>query len=127
MVIVEDELKEKLLQAKTLNEVKELLKYHPELDAERIFDEVEHHRGLTFEKLDLDELDAVSGGADRDWMEDGCARTCTNSGDKLCWANDWCMVWDVTYTRFYATCPDGSSHDFDWTGICKKCGYGSVH
>ena len=79
------------------------------------------HRSNNAEKLDLDELDVVSGGADRDWVCDGCAATCeTNS---WCWSSDRCVIWDVTYDNFWATCPDGHAHKFDEHRQCIKCGY----
>ena len=49
-----------------LNEAKELLKDRPGIDAERAWHEAENHRSAKNEKLDIEELDAVSGGADRD-------------------------------------------------------------
>lgn len=45
--------------------------------------------------LSLDELEAVSGGADRDWPKDGCAATVEY--DSWCGSNDYCNRWDVTY------------------------------
>ena len=41
---------------------KDILKDHPELDAERVWNEISEHRSDKSEKLDLGELAAVSGG-----------------------------------------------------------------
>ena len=29
-----------------------------------------------------------------------------------CWSADWCSVFDVTYSEYYWTCPDGHEHVF---------------
>ena len=92
-------------------------------ELEHILQEVERHGSSESTRLDLDELDAVSGGADRDWQKDGCTATC--EGGSWCWSNDRCAVWDVTYDNFWSTCPDGSEHE--WCAgagyVCVKCGY----
>ena len=114
--------REQLLQARSLEDVQNILEGEPSNVAERISKEFELHR-FGSKKLDIDELDAVSGGADRDWTKDGCAATC--EGGSWCGSNDWCEIWDVTYTNFWATCPDGSQHEWDRNGgyVCVKCGY----
>ena len=114
------ELREKLKDADNLEEVKDILKDRAGLDAERVWEEVEKHRSAKAEKLDLDELDAISGGADRDWSKDGCAATCEWSS--WCGSNDNCIVFDVTYDNFWRTCPDGHEHVFQ-DDICTRCGY----
>jgi len=121
--MLNNELKARLNNAKSLEEVKEILKDHPKLKAEEIWKELEKHESSKSEKLDLDELDAVSGGADRDWTKDGCAATCESGS--WCGSNDWCNIWDVTYDNFWATCPDGSQHEWDRNAgyVCVKCGY----
>ena len=91
--MLNDLLKEKLIKSDSLEEVKECLSDRPDLDAERIWQEIEKHRSWKNEKLDLDEHDAVSGGADRDWVKDGCAATCEASS--WCWSNDLCAIWDA--------------------------------
>ena len=59
-------------------------------------------------ELSLDELEAVSGGADRNWVTEGCAGTVEYGS--WCDSNDKCIVWDVTY-------------DFQPTGhLCPNCG-----
>ena len=121
--MTKNELREKLRGAESLEEVKSALADCPDMDAERVWQEIERHVSAKSEKLDLNELDAVSGGADRDWTKDGCAATCEPSS--WCGSNDWCTYWDVTYDNFWATCPDGSQHQWDSGAgyVCVKCGY----
>ena len=114
-----NELKRRLADTETLEEVKDRLKDKPHLDAERVYEELRRHRSAAAEKLDLEELDAVSGGFDRDWLE-GCAATCEISS--WCGSNDWCQVWDVTYDHFGDVCPDGRRHVFE-NKVCIRCGY----
>lgn len=45
--------------------------------------------------LSTDELEAVSGGADRDWLTDGCAATVEPGS--WCGTNDRCVAFSVTY------------------------------
>ena len=103
-----NELKERLLAAESLDQAKEILKDRSDIDAERAWQEIENRHAAKAEKLDLEELDAVSGGADRDWRRNGCAATC--EWDSWCWSNDRCIVWDVTYDSFWTTYPDGHEH-----------------
>ena len=116
-------LKERLKDAKSLEEVKEIVKGDSKLSAEQIWQELERHQSTKSERLDLEELEAVSGGADRDWTKDGCAATCESGS--WCGSNDYCNIWDVTYDNFWATCPDGSQHEWDRNAgyVCVKCGY----
>ena len=111
----------KLAGAESLDEVEGLLKGCPGIDAGRVWEEVQKHRSIESEKLDMAELDAVSGGADRDWKRNGCAATC--EWDSWCWSNDSCMVWDVTYDNFWVCCPDGHDHVYEGTRFCVRCGY----
>ena len=119
-----NELREKLNNAKSLDEVKEIVKGQPGLDAEKIWAEIERHQSNKSEKLDLEELDAVSGGADRDWQKDGCAATCEYGS--WCGSNDYCQIWDVTYDNFWKTCPDGHEHEYK-DHVCIRCGYAPFH
>ena len=114
------ELREKLNNAKSFEEVKEIVKDHPELDATNIWKEVERHHSMKSERLDLEELDAVSGGSDRDWKKDGCAATCEYGS--WCGSNDYCHIWDVTYDNFWVCCPDGQPHNYV-DGVCTRCGH----
>ncbi|MBQ9900871.1 MAG: hypothetical protein IJM51_00575 [Clostridia bacterium] len=88
----------------------------------------------------MDELEAVSGGADRDWAKDGCAATV--EAESWCRSNDWCKYWDVTYDNepVGSHCPvcgtylyiekteyDPASGDDIYYYRCKNCGYGEVY
>ena len=116
-----DEWKAKLVHASSLDETKEILKGEERFDAERVWQEIENHRSSRSDKLDLEELDAVSGGADRDWVKDGCAATCEDNS--WCWSNDKCQIWDVTYSNFWTRCPDGHQHEYDSNHVCLRCGH----
>lgn len=110
--------------AQSLEEVEKLLKDHPELEPKQVWNEIEKHSSTQSEKLDLDELEAVSGGADRDWKKDGCAATSEPNG--WCWSNDQCLIWDVTYDNFWVCCPDG--HEHVWKNYtCIRCNYTQAH
>ena len=117
--MINNEAKRKLKGAKTLEEVKELLKDEPGLDPVRVYEEISKHCHAA-EKLDLNELDAISGGADRDWVKEGCAATVEIGS--WCWSNDHCVMFDVTYDNLWATCPDGKPHELV-DGHCVRCGY----
>ena len=118
--MIDDKLKAKVFGANSLEEVKDILKGHPELSPEPIWDEIKRRRSGESEKLDLSELEAVSGGADRDWVKDGCAATCEFGS--WCWSNDRCLQFDVTYDSFWIKCPDG--HDHIFSGLtCTRCGF----
>ena len=121
--MMDNDLKAKLATADSLEEVKSILGDGSGVNADQLWKEIENHRSSRSERLDLSELDAVSGGADRDWTKDGCAATC--EAGSWCGSNDWCEIWDVTYTNFWATCPDGSQHEWDRNAgyVCVKCGY----
>ena len=114
------DLKMKLSKAGSLEEVKGMLGAGSGVDAEQLWREIEKHRSGQSEKLDLNELDAVSGGADRSWTKDGCAATCEY--ESWCGSNDFCYCFDVTYDDFWATCPDGHKHVYEH-GQCVRCGY----
>ena len=116
--------KEALRNAETLEEVKEILKGRPESDINRAYEEIQKHHSSKNEKLDLSELDAVSGGADRDWQKEGCAATAEPAS--WCWSNDQCLVFDVTYDNFWVTCPDGHEHVYK-NYVCQRCGYEMAH
>ena len=117
---MKEELKAKLSGARDIEEVEAILKDYPELDAKAIIQEINDHRSSKSELLDLEELDAVSGGADRDWKTQGCAATCEYNS--WCGSNDFCYCFDVTYDNFWANCPDGHKHVYEH-GACVRCGY----
>ncbi len=107
---ITDKLKAKLLAAQSAGEVAALLEAEgrelsPE-DAARIWEGLEARREDDG-ALSLDELEAVSGGADRDWLKDGCAATVEPGSD--CWGTDSCSLLPVTYDHM----PEK---------VCEKCG-----
>ena len=113
------DMRQQIRQAKDLDEVRSILPELSASDSERVWAEIEKHRSSASEKLDLDELDSVSGGADRDWVKQGCAATVEVGS--WCWSNDHCVAFDVTYDNLWATCPDGHPHEFS-DGVCTRCG-----
>lgn len=105
-----EELKKKTLAAASAEEVMEILKAAGEEitaeEAAQLFEKAQ--AGKTGRELSLDELEAVSGGADRNWVTEGCAATVEYGS--WCGSNDKCMVLDVTY-------------DFQPTEhLCPNCG-----
>lgn len=88
--------------------------------------------------LSTDELEAVSGGTDRDWATDGCAATVEPGS--WCGTNDNCVAIYVTYDHEpeKETCPEcgsfmyiyhtntvhagSESKEFNYYR-CPKCGY----
>ena len=75
------ELKEKLLKADSEEEVKALLGEEiKEEEAAAIWREIEALKAAPeLEKVDDDELEAVNGGADRDYLKDGCSSSTNDS------------------------------------------------
>ena len=119
--MLDEETRRRLASAQSMDEVKGILTDHPEIDAERVWKEIAGRRAAKAERLDLDELDAVSGGWDRDWTKDGCAATCEEGS--WCWSNDRCSIFDVTYGNFWAKCPDGHPHEYNSDKVCVRCGH----
>ena len=109
---ITNELREKLLTADSAEKVAELLKadgqeVEPD-DVEKLWTEVTKKRQKDDRELSVDELEAVSGGADRNWVTDGCAATVEYGS--WCYSNDRCISRDVTY-------------DFQPTPtLCPNCG-----
>ena len=103
-----DALISKLLAAHSVKEVSALLKAAGEDEgiAQQIWDEICAHR--KDKELSLKELEAISGGADRDWPNEGCAAT-VEPGSR-CGSNDACWKWDVTYEHAPVN------------GKCNRCG-----
>ena len=107
---ITDELSAKLIAAKSAGEVTELIKAAgQEITADEaavLFEKAQEQKAN--KELSVDELEAVSGGADRNWVTDGCAATVEYGS--YCGSNDRCILWDVTY-------------DFQPTGhLCPNCG-----
>ena len=110
MAIDREELKKKALEAASAEEIMEILKAAGEEitaeEAAQLFEKAQAKK--TDKELSLDELEAVSGGADRNWVTDGCAATVEYGS--WCDSNDRCIYWDVTY-------------DFQPTStLCPNCG-----
>ena len=110
MANLTNELKAKLLAAQSAEEVAALLKDGgvDEPTAERIWAELTHKWEEDGKELSLDELAAVSGGDDRDYLKYGCAATVEPSSD--CYGTDYCSLWPVTYIHY------PTQH------ICPNCG-----
>ena len=107
---VTKELKEKLLNADSEKEVKSLLSGSTEEKASEIWQEIEaYHGAMGLEKVDDDELEAVSGGEDRDWLKEGCSSSAKVG--ELCFRNDSCSLWTITYSNF-DPCPSGGIHEW---------------
>ena len=133
------ELAELIKDAKSVEDVKEALAKaddkFKDIDPEKLYEEFKHQLSKN-EKLDLDELDRISGGKDRNWWLDGCAATCEEGS--WCWSNDWCSSFEVTYQEFGEKCTNGQRHDYyliSWTTAhgsgwggwvytygCRRCG-----
>ena len=113
MTIDRGELKKKVMEAAGAEEVMEIVQAAgEEITAEEaavLFEKAQKQK--EDQELSLDELEAVSGGADRDWLKDGCAATA--EWKSWCDSNDACMVWDVTYDN---------KPSFDTVYPCPNCG-----
>lgn len=133
MLNITKELKAKLLAAKSEEELAVLLKEAgvDRPSAERVWAELTNKREAGGKELSLDELEAINGGADRDWLTDGCAATVEPGS--WCDSNDSCHYWDVTYDNkpTKTSCPFcGSDPMVTWTMrdsdgiyfICSNCG-----
>ena len=110
MAIEREELKKKTLAAASAEEIMEIMKAAGEEitaeEAAQLFEKAQAKK--TGKELSLDEMEAVSGGADRNWVTDGCAAT-VEYGSR-CRSNDRCIYFDVTY-------------DFQPTStLCPNCG-----
>ena len=119
------EMRARLIRAKDLEEVRVLLgPDETEEEIEQAWQEIEAHPAGKLEDVDDDELEAVSGGADRDWEKDGCSASVEDGS--WCGSDDKCKIWDVTYDNF-DPCPKGGRHDwkllYTATGLigAKKC------
>ena len=136
MAIEREELKKKTLAAASAEEVMEIMKAAgKEITAEeaaQLFEKVQAQK--MDKELSLDELEAVSGGEDRNWVTEGCAATVEYGSH--CGSDDRCIYWDVTYD-FEPTstlCPNcrknmylqntikHSSTEFEEQYRCKFCG-----
>ena len=80
--------------AKRLKEVQGSVQDYPELDPKQLWEERMHHRSCENEELDLNELDFVAGGANRECAKKGC--TVAVEIGSWCWSNDQCVVLVMT-------------------------------
>ena len=108
MAIDREELKKQAVKAASAEEILEIIQTAGEEitaeQAEQLLEKAQKQKEQ--QELSLDELDAVSGGADLDWLEDGCAATV--EPDSWCWTNDKCHDWEVTYSNITV-------------GVCTYC------
>ena len=134
MADITNEMREKLLSAKSVEDIAALLKEADidETQAERLWAELEQKREADGGKLSLDELEAVSGGK-RNWVTDGCAATVEPGS--LCWSNDVCFTVEEHYDNgpVHKKCPtcgiylysvvreEGDKHPIYY--VCKKCNF----
>ena len=114
MLKITEELRKKLLAAKSAEEVAELVKADDqeitEEDAAHLWEEIEKRSGQEINELSLDELDVVTGGS-RDYKTEGCAAT-VEPGSSCWFSNDYCTtVIGVTY--------DNPPKDYS----CMSCGH----
>ena len=141
MIDITNELKTKLLAAKSAEEVAELVKADgqelTQEDAAHLWEEISRKREQEGRELSLDELEAVSGGKVLDGITDGCAATVEPGS--WCDSNDWCWFFDVEYWNepISEKCPHcgiwlyqfSDVEDYvvyrekDYYRRCKQCGY----
>ncbi len=105
------ELRGKLIRARDIEEVRAILGPETaEEEIDQVWQEIEAHRPADgLEAVDDDELDAVSGGADRDLDKDGCSASVEEGS--WCGSDDYCKWFDVTYSHA-DWCTDGYRHDW---------------
>ncbi len=121
------ELEQKITAAGSPEEIKRILSDAGENisseDAAKFFEKV---KARTVNKeVSVDELEAVSGGFDRDWLTDGCAATVEPGS--WCGSNDSCYMVDVVYShRPIGICPYCGGYRYSRPSleeyVCSKCG-----
>ena len=128
------ELKEKLIAAKSVGELEELVRSSDaeigEDELEHLWEEIGRARDKKDRELSLDELEAV-GGEERDYLTDGCAGTVEPGS--WCGSNDRCYCFDVNYrnrpVRYCSRCGGISYliHPYGRTTAtwsrCINCGF----
>ena len=116
-----EKLKTRLYRANNLEEVKEILCVNEDDDpeyieeVEQIWKEIEGHRKDDDKELDLNELEAVSGGADRNWATEGCSSTVESF--IWCFTNDYCELLYITYIHYKDPCM--GNHNYEYYGIIR--------
>ena len=122
-----EELKKELIKAHSAEQVAEIVKADGQEisteDAEQLWQEIAKHNQDA--ELSADELEVVSGGADRDWSTDGCAAT-VEGGHGFCGSNDYCLWFDVTYdhqpTPYHCSKCGGIMYEYGKKRKCINCG-----
>ena len=122
-----EELKKELIKAQSAEQVTEIIKAGGQEisaeDAEHLYQEIVHHNQDA--ELSADELEAVAGGFDRDWLTDGCAAT-VEAGHGFCGSNDYCLWFDVTYehqpTPYHCSKCGGIMYEYGKKRNCINCG-----
>ena len=134
------ELKEKLIAAKSVGELEELVRSSDaeigEDELEHLWEEIGRARDKKDRELSIDELEAVGGGffiggEERDYLTDGCAGTVEPGS--WCGSNDRCYCFDVNYrnrpVRYCSRCGGISYliHPYGRTTAtwsrCINCGF----
>ena len=120
--MLDDKIRERVSETKSLEEVKEILKGYSNIDAERVWKESERHRSSMSKKnwmsMNLTPLAVTVTAIGK---KDGCAATCEEGS--WCWSNDKCEIFDVVYSKFWECCPDGHPHEYDINYRCLRCGH----
>ena len=134
MTINREELKKKALEAASAEEIMEILKAAGEEitaeEAAQFFEKAQAKK--TDRELSLDELEAVSGGSDRNWLTDGCCATVEIGS--WCWSDDTCYRFDVTYDNlpaYHCSKCGGmvvrNRYGYSsWLYTCTKCGDSAI-
>ena len=127
MEINREELKKKVMKAASAEEVMEIVRAAGDVitaeEANQFFETLKKSRAD--QELSLDELEAVSGGYDRDYLTDGCSATVEPGS--WCWSDDYCYEFDVTYYNHpmghCEKCGGVCYHTVAQWGKCVKCGH----
>lgn len=121
-----EEIRKKLLEAKSADEIFEVMTAAGEKitaeEAKMLFEKAQEQKADKM--LSLEELESVSGGEDRDWAKEGCAAT-VEGVSSWCKSNDWCFFWDVTYSTVPTDTPcpkcKGQTYATTWNYKCINC------
>ena len=135
-VFFDEQTDNKLLNAKTKEEVAAIIAATPEADKladkiDLVMNEISVIRGNVEEELSLDQLDNAAGGSKLKRVDlspsQGCIAT-ANLSDMMaqyyCWSNDFCMAsndYDYHFTR-WTNCPSGGHHDWS-SQTCQETLY----
>lgn len=137
MTRLTEALKNKLMKAKTNEEVAEILKADGQQIDKNTIGELKNLLNSEGRELSLDELETVGGGLEhitRDWVKSGCYATV--GPNSTCWSSDGCSYLEVCYDNEPVSlkCPVCGSYLYD-TGEstggresqkkyrCKNCGF----